>query len=224
MWSVPPADPEQKGTDMNNLELQKCILGPVMTNCYFLKNRETGEMLIVDPGDSPDTVIAKVREMQGTPVGILLTHGHFDHILAVEEVKKEFGVSVYAWEKEASTLEKPMANLSAYQGRACSLKADVELSDLQEFEAAGFTVKMIGTPGHTEGSCCYYLKDEGVLFSGDTLFHGSVGRTDFPGGSTAEIVRSLHRLLDMLPEETEVYPGHDSSTTIGYEKRYNPFV
>ena len=106
MWSVPPADPEQKGTDMNNLELQKCTLGPVMTNCYFLKNRETGEMLIVDPGDSPDTVIAKVREMQGTPVGILLTHGHFDHILAVEEVKKEFGVSVYAWEKEASTLEK----------------------------------------------------------------------------------------------------------------------
>ena len=91
MWSVPPADPEQKGTDMNNLELQKCTLGPVMTNCYFLKNRETGEMLIVDPGDSPDTVIAKVREMQGTPVGILLTHGHFDHILAVEEVKKEFG-------------------------------------------------------------------------------------------------------------------------------------
>ena len=117
-----------------------------------------------------------------------------------------------------------MANLSAYQGRVCSLKADVELSDLQEFEAAGFTVKMIGTPGHTEGSCCYYLKDEGVLFSGDTLFYGSVGRTDFPGGSTAEIVRSLHRLLDMLPEETEVYPGHDSSTTIGYEKRYNPFV
>ena len=83
---------------------------------------------------------------------------------------------------------------------------------------------MIETPGHTEGSCCYYLKDEGVLFSGDTVFQGSVGRTDFPNGSTAEIVRSLHKLLDALPEETEVYPGHDASTTIGYEKRYNPFV
>ena len=83
---------------------------------------------------------------------------------------------------------------------------------------------MIATPGHTKGSCCYYIQDEGVLFSGDTVFHGSVGRTDFPGGSMSEIVRSLHRLLDALPEETEVYPGHDTATTIGYEKRYNPFV
>ncbi len=82
---------------------------------------------------------------------------------------------------------------------------------------------MFHTPGHTKGSCCYYMKDEGVLFSGDTLFCGSVGRTDFPGGSSAEIVRSLHKLW-ILPDDTEVYPGHDTSTTIGYEKRYNPFV
>ena len=92
------------------------------------------------------------------------------------------------------------------------------------FELAGFSVQMIHTPGHTKGSCCYYLKDEAVLFSGDTVFCGSVGRTDFPSGSTADIVRSLHKLVDSLPEETEVFPGHDASTTIGYEKRYNPFV
>ena len=104
------------------------------------------------------------------------------------------------------------------------MKADILLEDLQAFEAAGFSVQMLHTPGHTPGSCCYYLKDEGILFSGDTLFYGSVGRTDFPGGSTAQIVESLHRLTDSLPEETEVYPGHDISTTIGYEKRYNPFV
>lgn len=85
-------------------------------------------------------------------------------------------------------------------------------------------MQVLDTPGHTMGSCCYYLKDEGVLFSGDMLFYGSVGRTDLPGGSTAEIVKSLHRLLEALPEETEVFPGHDISTTIGYEKRYNPFV
>ena len=83
---------------------------------------------------------------------------------------------------------------------------------------------MIHTPGHTKGSCCYYLKEEGVLFSGDTLFCGSVGRTDFPGGSAHEIRESLHKLLNVLPDDTDVYPGHDTSTTIGYEKRYNPFV
>ena len=104
------------------------------------------------------------------------------------------------------------------------MKADKLLTDLQVFEAAGFSVQMLYTPGHTEGSCCYYLEEEGILFSGDTLFYGSVGRTDFPGGSTAQIVQSLHRLTDNLPEDTEVFPGHDMSTTIGYEKRYNPFV
>ena len=115
-------------------------------------------------------------------------------------------------------------NLTAYQGNGYTLKADVYLTDLQVEELAGFSVQMIETPGHTVGSCCYYLKDEDVLFSGDTVFCGSVGRTDFPGSSSAAIVNSLHRLLDALPDETEVYPGHDVSTTIGYEKRYNPFV
>lgn len=160
----------------------------------------------------------------GEAAAILLTHGHYDHILAVEDVKKEYQIPVYACEKEAGTLLDPSANLSGYGNRSCSLKADILLEDLQAFEAAGFSVQMLHTPGHTPGSCCYYLKDEGILFSGDTLFYGSVGRTDFPGGSTAQIVESLHRLTDSLPEETEVYPGHDISTTIGYEKRYNPFV
>ncbi len=209
---------------MKNLDLQKCILGPVMTNCYFLKNKETGELLIVDPADQPRGIIDKIKEMQAKPVGILLTHGHYDHILAVEDIKKEYGIPVYASAMERETLEKPMVNLSAFQGKAYSLKADVQLSDLEVFEAAGFSIQVIYTPGHTAGSCCYYLKEENVLFSGDMLFHGSVGRTDLPGGSTADIVKSLHRLLESLPEETEVYPGHDIATTIGYEKRYNPFV
>lgn len=209
---------------MKNLDLQKCILGPVMTNCYFLKNKETGELLIVDPADQPRGIIDKIKEMQAKPVGILLTHGHYDHILAVEDIKKEYGIPVYASAMERETLEKPMVNLSAFQGKTYSLKADVQLSDLEVFEAAGFSIQVIYTPGHTAGSCCYYLKEENVLFSGDMLFHGSVGRTDLPGGSTADIVKSLHRLLESLPEETEVYPGHDIATTIGYEKRYNPFV
>lgn len=181
-------------------------------------------MLIVDPGEEADRIERKVSEMQGKPVGILLTHGHFDHILAADEIRKKYNIPIYASEKEETTLLNPRVNLSAFGRGNCTLDADVYLTDLQITELAGFSVQMIETPGHTVGSCCYYLKDEGVLFSGDTVFQGSVGRTDFPEGSTAAIVRSLHRLLDALPDETEVYPGHDASTTIGYEKRYNPFV
>ena len=209
---------------MSKLEMQQCVLGQVFTNCYFLKNKETGELLIVDPGDYAEKVCQKVALMQGKPVGILLTHGHFDHIMAVKEVKEKYQIPVYACMQEEAMLAEPTINMTAVYGSACSIKPDVLLDDGQIFEAAGFSIQMFHTPGHTKGSCCYYIKDEGVLFSGDTLFCGSVGRTDFPGGSSAEIVRSLHKLVDTLPEDTEVFPGHDTSTTIGYEKRYNPFV
>ena len=209
---------------MSKLDMQQCVLGQVFTNCYFLKNKETGELLIVDPGDYAEKVFQKVSLIQGKPVGILLTHGHFDHILAAEEIKKKYNIPIYACAKEEQTLQDPRINLTAFHTSSYTLKADVYLTDLQVVELAGFSVQMIETPGHTLGSCCYYLKVEGVLFSGDTVFCGSVGRTDFPEGSTAAIVNSLHRLLEALPDDTEVYPGHDTSTTIGYEKRYNPCV
>lgn len=209
---------------MSKLELQKCVLGMVFTNCYFLKNKETGELLIIDPADAPEKIFQKVEEMQGRPVGILLTHGHYDHILAAPAVKEQYQIKIYACAQEQEMLREPSMNMSGYGGKSTSIKPDVLLHDLEVFTAAGFSIQMLHTPGHTPGSCCYYLKEEGVLFSGDTLFYGSVGRTDFEGGSTADIVRSLHKLVDNLPEETEVFPGHDASTTIGYEKRYNPFV
>lgn len=209
---------------MKNLELEKCVLGPVLTNCYLAMNKETKEILIVDPADKPEKIFQKIEEMGGRPAAVLLTHGHFDHIMAVEAVKKKYGIPVFACGKEDSMLQDSSVNMTGQYGRPLSVKADTKLEDMEVFEAAGFLVQMLHTPGHTAGSCCYYLKEQGVLFSGDTLFYGSVGRTDFPGGSTAQIVKSLHRLIDCLPEETKVYPGHDASTTIGYEKRYNPFV
>ena len=156
-------------------------------------------------------------------VGTAVDRSHIN-LTFCEHFRKKYNIPIYASEKEETTLLNPRVNLSAFGRGNCTLDADVYLKDLEVVEMAGFSVQMIETPGHTVGSCCYYLKDEGVLFSGDTVFQGSVGRTDFPEGSTAAIVRSLHRLLDALPDETEVYPGHDASTTIGYEKRYNPFV
>ena len=209
---------------MKNLELQKCILGPVYTNCYFPNNKEPREMIIIGSADCPENVELTVSQMNGKPVAILLTHGHFDHIMAAQAVKEKYNIPIYACRQEEEMLREPEINMTAHCGRDCSIAPDVFLEDLDVVKIAGFSVQMIHTPGHTKGSCCYYLKDEAVLFSGDTVFYGSVGRTDFPGGSTAQIVQSLHKLVDSLPEETEVFPGHDVSTSIGYEKRYNPFV
>ena len=209
---------------MKNLELQKCILGPVYTNCYFLKNKTTGEMIVIDPADFPEKIYEKVIQMGGKPAAILLTHGHFDHIMAAQAMKEKYNIPIYACRQEEEMLREPSVNMTSHYGKNCSIIPDVLLNDLEVFQVAGFTIQIIHTPGHTKGSCCYYIEEEDVLFSGDTVFYGSVGRTDFPGGSTADIVRSLHKLVDSLPEETEVFPGHDASTTIGYEKRYNPFV
>ena len=207
---------------MGRLKVEQLVLGPVSTNCYFALNQETKELLIIDPADQPERIFQKVAQMEGTPVAVLLTHGHFDHISAAEAVRDRYDIPVYACPLETEMLWEPSVNMTQYYGRPVSMKADKMPSDLEVFEAAGFKVQMIFTPGHTKGSCCYYFKDEDVLFSGDTLFHGSVGRTDFPGGSSAQIVESLHRLVDALPEDTVVYPGHDTSTTIGYEKEHNP--
>ena len=209
---------------MSNFRIKTMVLGMVSTNCYLVYNDDTKEGVVVDPADNGAYILNKCNELGVTPVAILLTHGHFDHILAAEEIKKKYNIPIYACAKEEKTLQDPRINLTAFHMSSYTLKADVYLTDLQVVELAGFSVQMIETPGHTLGSCCYYLKDEGVLFSGDTVFCGSVGRTDFPEGSTAAIVNSLHRLLEALPDDTEVYPGHDTSTTIGYEKRYNPFV
>ena len=209
---------------MSKLEMQQCVLGQVFTNCYFLKNKETGELLIVDPGDYAEKVFQKVALMQGKPVGILLTHGHFDHIGAADALRKRYEIPVYAEEHEKELLSSPALNLSGGWADSLTLTADHLLKDGDMLNIAGFTIRVLHTPGHTPGGCCYELVGEDILFSGDTLFYMSVGRTDFPGSSGAAMRMSLHRLLEELSEDTQVLPGHGESTTIGYEKRNNPYA
>lgn len=209
---------------MGKIEIHQSVLGAVYTNCYIIKNKETKELLIVDPADEPEKIKKMLKHVEGTPVGILLTHGHYDHILAAEDIRKAYNLKIYACAAEKEMLFTPEYNLTGVHGAGYALKADVYLQDLEYFTAAGLSIQMLHTPGHTKGSCCYYLQEESVLFSGDTLFCESVGRSDLPTGSTKELMHSLHRLLEMLPDETEVFPGHDSMTTIAHEKRYNPFV
>ena len=181
-------------------------------------------MILIDPGDSPETIEAMVDQMQGKPVAVFLTHGHFDHILAVEAVKEKYGVPVYAGREEADVLAEVSLNKTDAMRRPLSVYPDVLVDDLQTFTMAGFSVQVLHTPGHTKGSVCYYFPEEKLLVSGDTLFRESVGRTDLPTGNTGQIIESVRRLIQTLPEDVDVLPGHESATTIGHEKRYNPFV
>ena len=130
---------------------------------------------------------------------------------------------MYACEAERELLKNPRMNVSEQAGRACSTYADIYVKDGQELELAGIKIRVIATPGHTEGGCCYYVEEAGILIAGDTLLQESVGRTDFPTGSMSTLVHSVQDKLFVLPDDTKVYPGHGDSTTIGHEKRYNPF-
>ncbi len=207
---------------MKDCVVRQMVLGMVGTNTYFVSNCETNEMFVVDPADGAGRILSFAAQHGYKPVGILLTHGHFDHILAVDELRKAWGVPVYANEAEAAMLGDCRKNLSyGMGGRAYETHADVLLTAGQAFELAGFRIKMLHTPGHTVGGCCYYLEDEALLLSGDTLFEGSCGRTDFPGGSMTTLVRSIQDKLFTLPEDVVVLSGHGGSTTIGHEKRYN---
>ena len=207
------------------MQVKQCSVGMVMTNCYFLINEETKEVALVDPGDKAQLLLRHCKQMDLTVKAILLTHGHFDHILAVPELKEVTGATIYASKAEAGVLEDAEYNLSgAWQCRPMTVKADVSLSDGQEFTVCGAKVRMILTPGHTCGSCCYYLPEEGWLFSGDTLFCESYGRLDLPTAMPSRMASSINDKLLVLPEETKVYPGHNESTTIGHEKIHNPMA
>lgn len=218
---------------MAEIKIGRMVLGICQTNCYFLYRAGAPEAIVVDPADN-GARIAEALERNGFRVaGILITHGHFDHILGCDELKaaaneaaEQCGaepVMVYACEAERELLNDARLNLSKGMSGPYTCDADVYVKEGEEISVAGMTCKVIETPGHTVGGCCYYFEEAGILVSGDTLFQESVGRTDFPTGSMSTLVRSIKEKLFVLPEETLVYPGHGDSTTIGSEKKYNPF-
>ena len=209
---------------MGKLKVNHYVVGVLSTNCYVAINDETKECIIIDPGASAKALAQRIRQEELTPVAIFLTHGHCDHAGAADKLAKELDVKIYAQKEEKDTLEDPNKNLSALMGQNESYHADVYLQDEQELNLAGFHIRVLHTPGHTPGACCYYLSYEDVLFSGDTLFAQSVGRTDFPGGSMSQIVRSIKEKLMVLPERTTVYPGHNDVTSIEHERMYNPYL
>ncbi len=207
------------------MKVKKVLLPMAAENCYLAINESTNESIIIDPGSAADRVKKMVLDSGTKPVAILLTHGHFDHAGEADTISKEYGIKIYAHEAQEEELKNPSINLTAEMfGSSESYRADVFLKDDEEIELAGLKVKCLFTPGHTPGGCCYYFSDEGVLFTGDTLFCGSVGRTDFTGGSMRQLVNSIAEKLLVLPDDTICYPGHDAETTIGFERVNNMFI
>lgn len=205
---------------MAEIMIRSVLVSECYTNCYICMNQETKEGFIVDPGADGLKISANISRLEMIPKAILLTHGHFDHVEAVEGLKNRYDIPVIVGEKEDRLLLDKRMNLSAMFGNPLQVCADKFLSDGEKITVAGFKIQYIHTPGHTPGSGCYYLADNEVLFSGDTLFQASRGRTDFPGGSEAAILNSIKNKLLTLPGDTEVYPGHMEITTIDSEKVY----
>ncbi len=208
----------------DQIVLRSFVVSPAATNCYVAHLKDSEEAICVDPGDRGDA-LADVIEKEGLKLkGILLTHGHFDHILGVEELKKRLPAKVYAAQAEKGVLMDPGKNLTGdWLGEPSTLSADEYLQDGDVLELAGMEIHMLLTPGHTEGGCCFYLPKQRVCFTGDTLFHGSVGRTDLPGGNFDVLMDSIREKLYPLPDDTAILPGHEDTSVMEWEKQFNPY-
>ena len=199
-------------------------VGPIGTNCYLLLDAETREAFLVDPGDEAEYLISELNRREVRLRAVLLTHGHFDHVLAVSAVKEAYpGAEVLMGERERPMAENEDLN-SGFPGQHCSYAVDRYLAGGEEISLAGVTLRVLETPGHTAGSVCYYAEELGVLFAGDTLFYHSYGRYDLPTGSVRDQRESLTTLLTTLPEEVQVLPGHGRTTTIKEERIIEGFA
>ncbi len=206
------------------IEVTVLTVGPIQTNCYIVNKKGESSCVVIDPGAEEEKIAAYIQKKGMKNEAILLTHGHFDHITGVSGLISLAGGKVYACEKEREILMDPNMNSSALMGYEVALEPEIFLRDRQKFTVAGIEFEVMHTPGHTAGGCCYYQREEGLLFSGDTVFMESVGRTDFPTGNSRELLDSLRNKILTLPPEVQIYPGHGPDTTVAYEMANNPYA
>ena len=207
------------------MDVRIFAVGPVQENCYLFSRENSDRALIVDPGEEAPKLLGAIDELGLTLDGILLTHTHFDHVGAVAPVARATGAAVWVPEIEKPVLADinsfvPFAGFGPFE----NWDAEHTVSGGERLELAGFEIDVMFTPGHSPGHVTYSIADEQVAFSGDVLFEGSVGRTDLPGGDWPTLLDSLRTLVEALPDETTVYPGHMGVTTIGAERSSNPFL
>ncbi|MFB6365017.1 MBL fold metallo-hydrolase [Paenibacillus elgii] len=210
--------------EMKQIKIEAFPLGPLQTNAYLISLPEENRGFVIDPGMNPQPLLKRIENMEIEAV--VLTHAHFDHIGGVDAVRRLKGCPVYLHDAEAEWLTNPKRNGSTMWpelgGAITTDPAEYALDDGQELKLLGLVFKVLHTPGHSPGSVSLFYGNQ--LFSGDVLFRLSVGRTDLPGCDQQELLDSIHDKLFKLPDETIVYPGHGSRTTIGYEREHNPYV
>ena len=195
--------------------------GPCVTNCFIVKDEETQKAIVIDPAFNPSRII---KESAGHEIEyIIITHAHMDHLMALDELKKATNAKIVISNVENASLNDEHYNLSDLMKiPSVTSKADITVNDGDTLPFANTEIKFILTPGHTKGSMCIFVDD--VIFSGDTLFNRTIGRSDLPGGSNDDLTSSIKEKLFIYPDDTTVYPGHGPRTNIGIEKRENPFI
>lgn len=206
------------------MKIEKFVTGIISTNCYLVINEETRKAVVIDPAACPSYLMSHIKSEELDIEAILLTHGHFDHIMGIDGFLKEFDVPVYVHEDEKEMMTDPKLNQSGTYTAGYTFAGASYIKDGQVLHLAGYDFLVLHTPGHTLGGVCYYVEEEKTLFSGDTLFQASVGRTDFPNGSMSALVRGIKEKLMTLPDDVKVYPGHMGETMIGWERENNPYI
>jgi glyoxylase-like metal-dependent hydrolase (beta-lactamase superfamily II) len=205
--------------------LETLPLGPLQANCTLLGDEETGEAIVIDPGDEAGRIYSRLAELGLTLKQILLTHGHIDHVGGAQELKRLTGAPILLDEEDLPMLRMIDVQASFFGlPKPESTEPDQYLTDGQSVGLGRYPAQVLCTPGHTKGSVCFYFAPLKLLVAGDTLFAGSIGRTDLPGASPAEIIDSIQSRLLTLPDETRVLPGHGPETSIGRERLINPFL
>ncbi len=211
------------------MKIDRLILGAFETNCYILRKSETAkDCVVIDTGLEADKLIDFLGEHKLKPAAVVLTHGHIDHVAGVAVLRKNYpDVKVYIHKLDAEMLRETASNVSARIGRRPStldiIGTDFLIEGAGIIEQADIKLEVLHTPGHTPGGVCLYSKNEGIVFTDDTLFANGVGRTDL-GGNMEQLIKSIKEELFILPDETAVYPGHGPTTTIAQEKKSNPFL
>lgn len=205
------------------MKIKTLTLGPLQTNCYIAMDETTCRAVVIDPADNPGEILNALAAMGGKVKYVILTHGHFDHMGAAEQLLSKTGARLVCHVKEAGSLSSPTMNLSASFGTPpITLAPDITVEEGEEIAFGESSLKVIHTPGHTVGGMSLFAP--GVVFSGDTLFYRIIGRSDFPGGDFETLISSIKNKLFLLPEDTTVYSGHGPASTIGGEKRENFYV
>ena len=207
---------------MGMLTIQSFAVMPFDENCYVVSD-DTGEGVVIDPGGMANQILAYIREAKLSIKAVLDTHGHCDHIGANDAIRDATEAPLYIHKEDAAMISDMRLNLSAFMGfKVISRPAEHLLSEGDKISFGQSELEVIHTPGHTKGGVCFV--GEGVAFTGDTLFAGSIGRSDFPGGSERDLIGNIKKKLLVLPDETKVYSGHGPATEIGWERQCNPYL